>query len=364
MCRPRGEERRQVEDARRRADRGGRDAPRRRGGRRRTTRAACRARSRSASRPSRAGPPTRAAFARCPERAKRSGIDLVHDAVRVPGRTVVADGGDEVVGVRDVVPDEPFAGHPAVADRRRRTRSQRYEVTGFSTRKDARHHVSCSLSSSTSARRNMRLAVPHVAHGNRVDAAPRGTRRRTVVVVPELGRGLEDVERRTRRGAAAASVLAHPLTAPWVSPPTIQRCRTMKMRTTGRAASTTPAQNGPHSCPNWSETKPYRPTESVYLSGACSSCEAMMYSFSVDDEREQPDHGEHGRAEREDDPPEDLGRGRAVDARRLVELGRDRVEEAHQEPRVDAERAAEVDEDQAGARVEADRRGRRRRCAA
>ena len=62
----------------------------------------------------------------------------------------------------------------------------------------------------------------------------------------------------------------------------------MKISTTGSAASTTPAQNGPHSCPNWSEMKPKSPTESVYFSGAWSRVEAMMYSFSVDTNDSRP----------------------------------------------------------------------------
>ena len=51
--------------------------------------------------------PRRGAFV-SPRRAGEAVREhLVHDAVRVPVRPVVADGGDEVVGVRDVVPDEP-----------------------------------------------------------------------------------------------------------------------------------------------------------------------------------------------------------------------------------------------------------------
>ena len=64
------------------------------------------------------------------------------------------------------------------------------------------------------------------------------------------------------------------------------------------------------------------------------------------DEREQRDDREHGQGQRKDDAPEDLRRGRPVDARRFVELLRDRVEEALQQPRVDAHGTAQVHEDQ------------------
>ena len=126
----------------------------------------------------------------------------------------------------------------------------------------------------------------------------------------------------------------------------------MKISTTGSAASTTPAQNGPHSCPNWSEMKPNSPTESVYFSGAWSRVDAMMYSFSVDDERQEADDGQHRSRKWQHDAPEDLGRRRPVDARGLVELDRDRVEEADEQPGVDPECAAEIDEHQPGPGVQ------------
>ena len=70
----------------------------------------------------------------------------------------------------------------------------------------------------------------------------------------------------------------------------------------------------------------------------------------------ETDHREDGQRERQHDSPEDLRRRRAVDARRLVELLRDRVEVALHQPGVDTHRAAEVDEDQGCIRVEADHR--------
>ena len=76
-----------------------------------------------------------------------------------------------------------------------------------------------------------------------------------------------------------------------------------------------------------------------------------MNSLIVKMNEQQADDGEHGRAEREDDAPEDLAVRRAVDLGGLVELHGDRVEEPLDEPGVHAQRAAEVDEDRARARV-------------
>ena len=112
------------------------------------------------------------------------GEDLVDDAVGVPGRAVVADGADEVVGVGDVVADEPVAGHPAVADRRRPRAASDTASPGSRTGKDARHHVSPSPSSSTSATATCGSpsATYRTATASTADA--RGTRSRTVVVPP------------------------------------------------------------------------------------------------------------------------------------------------------------------------------------
>ena len=82
----------------------------------------------------------------------------------------------------------------------------------------------------------------------------------------------------------------------------------------------------------------------------------MMNSLIVGDVGEKPHDREHRRGEREDDPPEHLSRRRTVHPRRFVERVRDRVEEALHEPGVDPERATEVDEDDARAGVEAERR--------
>ena len=74
------------------------------------------------------------------------------------------------------------------------------------------------------------------------------------------------------------------------------------------------------------------------------------------DERQQRDHGEYGRRQRQDDLEERLGVGATVDLRGFVERMGDRVEEALDEIRVHAERATEVDEDQPPGRPETDRR--------
>ena len=53
-----------------------------------------------------------------------------------------------------------------------------------------------------------------------------------------------------------------------------------------------------------------------------------MYSFSVETNESSPTTASTGARERQDDPQKIWAGRRAVDARRLVELGRDRVEEA------------------------------------
>ena len=59
----------------------------------------------------------------------------------------------------------------------------------------------------------------------------------------------------------------------------MNRCRKKKRMTTGTAASTTPAQKGPHCCAYLSLMNPYRPTGSVNLSVDCSRRLAMMNSL-------------------------------------------------------------------------------------
>ena len=85
-------------------------------GRRRTTRAACRAPTRSGCRPSRAAPPSRAALARRPERAKRSGKTWYTTPSRCQPGPSSPDGAHEVVGVGHVVADEPAPVTQRVAD--------------------------------------------------------------------------------------------------------------------------------------------------------------------------------------------------------------------------------------------------------
>ena len=197
----RREERRQVED---------RDAEPlevvqmrldRRRGRRRTTRAACRAPSRSGLVPAAGHRPLgrRSRDARAREAV---GEDLVDDALDVPGRAVVSDRGDEVVGVGDVVADEPVAGHPAVADHAAREQPAigRRRVVDRGRRRATRSRRS--VSSSTSATATCGSPSVHVAHGNRVDgrrtrhAEPHRRRRPRAPTAPRGRRA------RTRRGAA------------------------------------------------------------------------------------------------------------------------------------------------------------------
>ena len=187
----------------------------------------------------------------------------------MPDGALVADGGDEVVGIGHVVVDEALAGHPAVADRAAGDEPpvRHRGVQGREGRPPPRLAVPLLVDLADG---DARLAVRDVPDGHRIHcrlawhAEPH--RRR----VAELLRPVDDV----RLGAVVVrerEEACHPLTDPCVRPLTIQRWRTMKISTTGNAASTTPAQNGPHSCPNSSEMNPKRPTGSVYLSGAWSS---------------------------------------------------------------------------------------------
>ncbi len=184
------------------------------------------------------------------------GEDLIDDAVAVPGRPVVAKGADEVVGVRDVVADDGLAGHPRVAERTAGDEPpvRHRRVEGRERRAPPRLALRLLVDGGDG---NARLAVADVANGDGV----RGRCARHAEAdrdgVAELLRRLDDVRLRAvvvrERERSAGH---HPFTAPWVRPPTIQRWRTMKISTTGSAARTTPAQNGPHSWPNWSEMKP------------------------------------------------------------------------------------------------------------
>src|SRR5699024_9912481 len=71
-------------------------------------------------------------------------------------------------------------------------------------------------------------------------------------------------------------------------------------------------------------------------------------------EGQEPDHGEHGGDEAEHDGQKYPGMRGAVDLRRLVDLSGHGVEEAIHEERVDAQRAAQVDEDQPESSIEPD----------
>ena len=182
--------------------------------------------------------------------------DLVDDGFEVPVRTS-AKREHKVVAVRNVMRDDAEAVHPgvpdvaareepAVVDRRVRNGERRQPPgVGFRFLVEPRAN-------------DERLAVLDVAQR---DSVHRGRARHAQAhdcLVAEVGGALNDVRVGAvvvrlgeRRGDPDQIRHAHPFTAPRVRPPTMNFCNDIIRITTGIAASSTPAANGPHHCAYW-----------------------------------------------------------------------------------------------------------------
>ena len=134
----------------------------------------------------------------------------------------------------------------------------------------------------------------------------------------------------------------------------MNRCRNRNSSTTGDAASRTPAAKGPQCSEYCWSMKLRKPSASVNFSVVLQQDARDHELVDHADEGEQRDDGKHRRSERKHDSPEDLRRRRAVDTRGLVELVGNGVEEAFQQPGVHSHRTAEVHDDEAGQRVQAE----------
>ena len=134
-------------------------------------------------------------------------------------------------------------------------------------------------------------------------------------------------------------------------------------RRPGSPRAARPAANGPQCCPYCWSMKPCMPTGSVKWSCVWSIALAITNSLIVKTNEISPTTARIGRGERQTTPQKICAGGRAVDARRLVELARDRVEEALHQPRV-ARPARRRGRRSTSAvqRVEPERAEDRRRC--
>ena len=265
-------------------------------------------------------------------------------------------------------------------------------VSGLWTAMSARHHVSCGVVRSTTAAVKRGSPSGVVRTHTWSAGSVCGTRSHTVTVSPSAGSSVETwrsdpswwaADRftvspsrvpRPRRPLLAAPSLAlrrshrqhrprQPLTAPAVMPPTMKRWRNWNSSTTGMARmqhadrERSPAQvvavageqaaqpdgGGDVGRGDVLAEHDHRGDEELALRG---------------DERQQEDDRQHRRGERQDDPEERLVVRRPVDLGALVEVPRDRVEEALDQPGVGAERAAEVEEHDRHDGARADRRVR------
>ena len=181
-----------------------------------------------------------------PCRGEAVGEHLVHDGLEVPRGAAGARSGDEVVRVGHVEALEPCGVQPGVADvaageqppvRRRRVPDREARAPP-----DVGLGLAVDLGPG-----DVRLAVPDVADGRRVDRGRTRHPQQHGHLVAELRGRLGDVE---LRAVVVRERRQHhyPLTAPRMRPWTMKRWRKKKRMTTGIAASTTPAQNGPHCC--------------------------------------------------------------------------------------------------------------------
>ena len=88
---------------------------------------------------------------------------------------------------------------------------------------------------------------------------------------------------------------AHPLTAPAGEPcDDVALQEREQERSAGIAAISTPAANGPQCLPYCWSMYWYSPSGSVCLSDVWRMTLAITNSLSVEDERDQRDHGQHG----------------------------------------------------------------------
>ena len=290
------------------------------------------------------------------------GEDLVGDRAGVPVRPARIGREHEVVGVRHVVADRAEPVHPGVADRSAREQPAVARARVAHGEAGAIPGLALVLLVDRGQHR-VRLAVHDRAEHDPIDLDPARDAQAHGRRVPELGRPLEDVrvravvvgpvEQRRRRAHVGDR---HPFTEPCVRPLTMKRCSEHEDDHDRHAGHDHAGRERPPvlgvllvDVPAQAERErevlvrlQQRAREDVLVEGA--------------DEREDRDHRQDRQRERQDDAPEDLRRRGAVDTGRLVELGRDRVEEALEQPGVDSHHAAEIHEDQARLRVEAHER--------
>ena len=176
---------------------------------------------------------------------------------------------------------------------------------------------------------------------------------------PSAGAWSRDVRAPSRRDVACIAA-----ERAWLNPSPHprsgrRRCSaggTGRRSTVGIAVSSVPAQKMPKLLLRSPATRPNMPTASVLASASVRKTLAIRNSLMVPMKASSAGDREDRRDQRQDDPEEDLRVRGTVHRGRLVQLPGHGVEEALHQPGVHAQRAAEVEQDQAPGRVEADRR--------